>query len=276
MGPANEIAVRDAAGLINRSERPVILLGLLASRPENADAIHQFVERGRFPVVGTFQAAGSISRQLFKSFAGRVGLLANQPADKILESADLIIAIGFNPVEYDPPIWNKGRKRPIVHFDVLPADIDNCYNPSIELVGDIGASLRLITPLVTHSGPDSQIRHLLEAIAAEREVLTISAQEKNGVPIHPLRIVSELQQFLSSDMTICSDMGSFHIWLARYLFSFRARQVLISNGQTMGVALPWAIAATFGPAFRKGFINIGGRWFSILRDGIGNRSSAER
>lgn len=144
------------------------------------------------------------------------------------------------------------------------------------MVGDIGASLRLITPLVTHSGPDSQIRHLLEAIAAEREVLTISAQEKNGVPIHPLRIVSELQQFLSSDMTICSDMGSFHIWLARYLFSFRARQVLISNGQTMGVALPWAIAATFGPAFRKGFINIGGRWFSILRDGIGNRSSAER
>jgi acetolactate synthase-1/2/3 large subunit len=245
MGPANEIAVRDAAGLINRSERPVILLGLLASRPENADAIHQFVERGRFPVVGTFQAAGSISRQLFKSFAGRVGLLANQPADKILEAADLIIAIGFNPVEYDPPIWNKGRKRPIVHFDVLPADIDNCYNPSIELVGDIGASLRLITPLVTHSGPDSQIRHLLETIAAEREVLTISAQEKSGVPIHPLRIVSELQQFLSSDMTICSDMGSFHIWLARHLFSFRARQVLISNGQqTLGVALPWAIAAT--------------------------------
>ncbi len=67
----------------------------------------------------------------------------------------------------------------------------------------------------------------------------------NGVPIHPLRLISELQKILSSDMTICSDMGSFHIWLARYLFSFRARQVLISNGQqTLGVALPWAIAAT--------------------------------
>jgi acetolactate synthase-1/2/3 large subunit len=46
-------------------------------------------------------------------------------------------------------------------------------------------------------------------------------------------------------MTLCSDMGSFHIWLARHLYSFRARQVLISNGQqTLGVALPWAIAAT--------------------------------
>jgi len=45
-------------------------------------------------------------------------------------------------------------------------------------------------------------------------------------------------------MTICSDMGSFHIWLMRYLYSFRPRQLLITNGQqTLGVALPWAIAA---------------------------------
>jgi acetolactate synthase-1/2/3 large subunit len=39
-------------------------------------------------------------------------------------------------------------------------------------------------------------------------------------------------------------MGSFHIWLARHLYSFRARQILMTNGQqTLGVGLPWAIAA---------------------------------
>ena len=66
----------------------------------------------------------------------------------------------------------------------------------------------------------------------------------NGVPIHPMRLVHELQRVLSDDMTLCLDMGSFHIWLARHLYSFRPRQVLISNGQqTLGVALPWAIAA---------------------------------
>src|SRR6201998_2216712 len=38
--------------------------------------------------------------------------------------------------------------------------------------------------------------------------------------------------------------GSFHLWIAHFLFSFRARQILISNGQqTLGVALPWGIAA---------------------------------
>jgi acetolactate synthase I/II/III large subunit len=62
--------------------------------------------------------------------------------------------------------------------------------------------------------------------------------------MHPLRLVHELQKFVSDDVTLCSDMGSFHIWISRYLYSFRSRQVLITNGQqTLGVALPWAIAA---------------------------------
>ena len=50
---------------------------------------------------------------------------------------------------------------------------------------------------------------------------------------------------MDTDVTLCLDMGSFHLWLARHLYSFRARQVLITNGQkTLGVALPWAIAAS--------------------------------
>jgi len=67
----------------------------------------------------------------------------------------------------------------------------------------------------------------------------------SGVPIHPLRLIAELQDILTPDVTVCSDMGSFSMYLARYLYSFRARQFLITNGQqTLGVALPWAIAAT--------------------------------
>lgn len=59
------------------------------------------------------------------------------------------------------------------------------------------------------------------------------------------KLDSELQKLMSNDVTLCLDMGSFHLWLARRLYSFRARQILITNGQqTLGVALSWAIAAT--------------------------------
>ena len=60
-----------------------------------------------------------------------------------------------------------------------------------------------------------------------------------------MRLISELQKIMTPDVTVCSDMGTFSVYLSRYLFSFRARQLLISNGQqTLGVALPWAIAAS--------------------------------
>ena len=60
-----------------------------------------------------------------------------------------------------------------------------------------------------------------------------------------MRLVHELQPFLNSDMTLALDMGSFHLWMARHLYSYKPRQILITNGQqTLGVALPWAIAAS--------------------------------
>jgi acetolactate synthase-1/2/3 large subunit len=60
-----------------------------------------------------------------------------------------------------------------------------------------------------------------------------------------MRLVHELQPLLGTDITLCLDMGSFHLWMARHLYSVKARQILITNGQqTLGVALPWAIAAS--------------------------------
>jgi acetolactate synthase-1/2/3 large subunit len=244
-GPADTTAIKEAARLINRAKRPVVLLGLLASKPQNAAAIHKLIESGKLPVVGTFQAAGAVSMNLFSSFGGRVGQTNNQPADEILAAGDLVITIGYDPVEYWPSIWNKGNKRLIVHLDALPADIDNSYSPSVELIGDIAATLPLLIPQISHSSPEPSILRLLERISADREELARSSAALNGTPVHPLRLVSELQKILTPDTTLCLDMGSFHLWMARHLYSFRARQILISNGQqTLGVALPWAIAAT--------------------------------
>ncbi|WP_158790827.1 acetolactate synthase AlsS [Granulicella sp. L60] len=244
-GPADSEAVKEAARLINQAKRPVVLLGLLASKPENAAAVHALIEIGKLAVVGTFQAAGAVSANLFGNFGGRVGQINNQPADEILASGDLVVTIGYDPVEYWPSIWNKGNKRPIVHLDSLPADIDNSYSPTVELIGDIAGTIRLLTPLVSHSTLDPAIRRLLDKITEGREELVRSSAAMNGAPVHPLRLVSELQNILTPDTTLCLDMGSFHLWMARHLYSFRARQILISNGQqTLGVALPWAIAAT--------------------------------
>lgn len=244
-GPADKAAIAEAARLINAATTPVLLLGLLASKPATAVALQRFIAGGRLPVIGTFQSAGAVGADRLDNFGGRVGQLANQPADHLLDAADVVITVGYDPVEYDPSLWNKNRPRTLIHVDMLNADLDSSYSPQVELIGDIAQTLSSLTALLERVELPAAAGNILKVIAADRVQLGRDAALLAGSPIHPLRLVYELQKLMSSDVTLCLDMGSFHLWLARHLYSFRARQILITNGQqTLGVALPWAIAAT--------------------------------
>ncbi|MHA7845940.1 acetolactate synthase AlsS [Serratia sp. D1N4] len=261
--------IHTALKLIQQAKCPVLLLGLQASRPENSTAVRHLLQRTHMPVVGTYQAAGVIDVNDFSRFAGRVGLFNNQPADQLLQKADLVVSVGYSPIEYDPYMWNSQRQLKLVHIDVQPAEIDTCYRPDVELVGNISTTIDLLTEGFSHAlSVPAEVELILSDLSLQRAELAERAARRNSMPIHPLRIVKELQDIVSDDVTLCVDMGSFHIWIARYLYSFRARQLLISNGQqTMGVALPWAIGAAL--------VRPGDKVLSISGDGGFMQSSME-
>ncbi|ALL70308.1 acetolactate synthase, large subunit (plasmid) [Paraburkholderia caribensis MBA4] len=267
-GAAATEAIAAAAKLLDKARNPVLLVGLLASRPENAEAVRRFVEKTDIPVVGTYQAAGTIDAANLGRFAGRVGLWNNQPGDVLLDQADVVVTVGYGPVEYDPSLWNKDIRRPLIHVDVLPSDADRHYRPAVELVGDIAKTMDLLGTRVPGRQPSRELSAILSTLATARAALAQKAASLGGSPVHPLRIVKELQDVVDASTTMCVDMGSFHIWIARYLYSFRARQLLISNGQqTMGVALPWAIAASL--------VRPGEKVISVSGDGSFMQSSME-
>jgi len=61
-----------------------------------------------------------------------------------------------------------------------------------------------------------------------------------------MRLIYELRNLIGDDVTVVCDVGSIYVWMARYFNSYEPQRLLFSNGQqTLGVALPWAIAATF-------------------------------
>jgi acetolactate synthase I/II/III large subunit len=242
LGPADADAINEAVRLIGNAKQPVLLLGLLASQPAAAQAIRGLLTKTKFPVVCTYQGAGVVPREHVDRFGGRVGLFHTQPADKLLDAADVVLAVGFNPIEYEPRLWNHDKKRDLIQLDVVPADIDKDYRPQLELTGNIAATIKELAMRLEGKLPANSA--LLAEIVQGRAIFAQRAAALNGAPIHPMRLVKELQMLLSDDMTLCLDMGSFHIWLARHLYSFRARQILMTNGQqTLGVGLPWAIAA---------------------------------
>ncbi|WP_061296314.1 acetolactate synthase AlsS [Herbidospora cretacea] len=246
LGPAPGEQIRRAAEMIRDAERPVILAGLRSGDPDACAALRELVAGTDLPVVETFQAAGVISRKLEDHFVGRVGLFRNQPGDVLVAHADLLVTVGYDPVEYDPGLWNPDPDRPVVHIDSVNADIDNHYRPAVELRGDIAATL-------TELGrPLAGLRLSQQAnavIAEQRRALARIDERARAVPatelgLNPAAVILKIRELVDDDATVVADVGSNYIYTARHFRSYEPRHLLFSNGQqTLGVALPWAMAA---------------------------------
>jgi acetolactate synthase I/II/III large subunit len=244
LGPAPTDLIEQAARLLTAARSPVVLLGMGASEPQAVKAIRQLLGTFPIPAVGTFQGAGAISRELSSMFFGRVGLFRNQPGDKLLARADVVLTIGYDPVEYAPDAWNIARRAAIIHLDDTSCELSNEYQPEIELRGGVEATVTQLSKLL---GSRSLVMtNELQGLQAEWHALQRPIQPSQGTLVHPLDFVLTLRNLVDDDTVIASDMGSHHIWMARHFFEYEPRKLLFSDGQqTLGVGIPWAMAASF-------------------------------
>ncbi|NRR25784.1 acetolactate synthase AlsS [Bacillus velezensis] len=259
-GPAPEEAVSAAIAKIQTAKLPVLLVGMKGGRPEAVKQIRKLLAKTKLPFVETYQGAGTLSRELEDQYFGRIGLFRNQPGDLLLEQADVVLTIGYDPIEYDPKFWNVNGDRAIIHLDEIQADIDHAYQPELELLGDIAATVKQIEHDAVTFDMGSREKEVLSEL---KQMLTDSEKapsDHKSDRVHPLQIVQELRSAIDDDVTVTCDIGSHAIWMSRYFRAYEPLKLLISNGmQTLGVALPWAIAATL--------VNPGEKVVSVSGDG---------
>lgn len=244
LGSASADDIRYLAERIREAKLPVLLVGMRGSSEKETLAIRQLVGKTALPVVETFQAAGVISRELEAHFFGRVGLFRNQPGDMLLKRSDLVIAIGYDPIEYEARNWNAEKDARIIVIDEAPAEIDPFMQPERELIGDISATLDLLTGSLEPQQVSEDAKEYLASLQAELTEQDIVQSKGEAGILHPLEVINTLQSKVTDDMTVTVDVGSHYIWMARHFRSYEPRHLLFSNGmQTLGVALPWAISA---------------------------------
>ncbi len=245
LGPASPIESTLLAQRIKTAQLPVLLLGMRASDPETTKSIRNLVRDTHLPVVETFQGAGIIPRELEDDFFGRVGLFRNQPGDNLLKQSDLVIAVGYDPIEYEPRNWNQEAEANIIVIDSMRAEVDKHFQPEKELVGDISQTLDFLLPYMKGFDLPEASKVYLEKLREQLKMRDEPPALKEGqTTSHPLSIIQALQDRVSDEMTVAVDVGSFYIWMARHFRSYNPRHLLFSNGmQTLGVALPWAISA---------------------------------
>ena len=245
MGPADPNDLQKLVELIKNSKMPVILVGQRGADEEITVALRKLLSDYSLPVVETYQAAGVVSRDLEQqSYFGRIGLFRNQVGDQLLQQSDLVIAVGYDPIEYEPRNWNKEGNLRIVNLDTLPAQIDNHYTPIMQLVGNIATSLTELDKLLKgYEYPvaaTEQLAKYKQELDQDKKIQVPASDDAS----HPLAVVHAIQENVTDDMHVALDVGSHYIWMARHFRCYQPRHLLISNGmQTLGVGLPWAMVA---------------------------------
>lgn len=231
--------VARAVRTISGAQRPVILAGNGVIRSRAHEAVRQFARRVHIPVLHTFMAKGTLPDSEPLSLY-TIGLLARDYTSAVMEQADVVIAIGYDFVEYAPCFWNPHRDKRIVHIDGSPAEVDEHYIVEVGLLGDLRHSLDLIGAAVPPFD-------LSWSSISRKTVLDGFEAELAGSPSWPLRpqhLMRELRAALRPDDLVVCDVGAHKLWMARMFPCEVPNSCIISNGfAAMGIAVPGAIAA---------------------------------
>ena len=233
-------SINKAAAAIAKAEKPLILVGNGAIRANASETLTEFVTQLHIPVANTFMGKGAIPYTHPLSL-WTVGLQQRDFISCAFDEADLVIAIGYDLIEYSPKKWNPEGKTSIIHIGATPAEIDSSYIPLVEVVGDISDSLIDIMKRTDRQGKlSSSATDLRSKLKDNYEFYA----RDEGFPIKPQKIIYDLRQVMGPEDIVISDVGAHKMWMARHYHCDCPNTCIISNGfAAMGIAIPGAIAA---------------------------------
>jgi acetolactate synthase-1/2/3 large subunit len=258
----NKFVIDKAVKLILDSRKRLILVGNGCVRGNASIPIRKFVEKTGICSVNTFMAKGVISDK-WERHLRTIGIKNADHALIAMKDADLVIAIGYDLVEYNPKFWNGDFSKNIIHIDFTPAEVDTYYCPSVEIAADIESTINaILTQLHGSKAVDttSSSNCFLEMKISKgnkkikKEIIERANKykEDSEYPIKPERLITDVRKLIDSRDILISDVGAHKLWIAKIYETFHPNTCLISNGfASMGFALPGAIAAQLAFPHRK-------------------------
>jgi len=227
--------------LLDAAERPLLIAGNGAVRTDASQPLRDLVELTDYPVAATYMGKGAVSdadaRSLLTLDSGD-----HQEASEAIEAADLVVTVGYDIAEHDPAGWNPRAETTIVHVDSEPAEVYERYNPDLEIVADLGATLRAVRDRcaeVDASGDPDWYRDLREHIVAD-----VTVEPGADDPFTVAGTLPYLREAMADDDVLVSDVGSHKMRIAQNFPTYEPNTCIVSNGlAAMGIAVPGGVAA---------------------------------
>lgn len=243
--------VKKAAKIILESERPIILVGNGCIRENSSSHIRQFAEKTGICSMNTFMAKGVISDRSERHLQ-TIGIKQADHALLAMKHADVVIAIGYDLVEYSPKNWNGDLSKKIIHIDFTSAEVDTYYPPEVEIDADVEYTIdSILEELEKEKKEDSSIDFPKKEIPElfkqiKQQVVNRIERHKNdkSFPIQPEKLVTDVRACLGDKDIVISDVGAHKMWISKTYNTFEPNTCLIPNGFcSMGFSVPGAIAS---------------------------------
>jgi acetolactate synthase-1/2/3 large subunit len=237
--PPSRDALDRIAAAIARARRPIVILGLDLDPRATPAIVRRFVEALGAPVFVTPKAKGILPEDHPQFLGVCGGLAADALVLEFFERGDLLVGVGFEPVESDKT-WH--QSMPLV--SISPVSIAaGSFAPVDEATGDVVRSLTWLSeqsfePSAWTAGDRSAFRAALE------RTLDNHPSPANG--LSPLAVTRCLRDLYPAGTVMATDVGSIKLLVSQAWRSTEPLTFLESNGlSSMGYALPAAMAAKF-------------------------------
>lgn len=238
---AGDKAIGQAVELIQKSKRPLFLIGAGANRKRTSQMLTALIEKTGIPFFTTQMGKGVVSEKN-PHYLGTAALSENDYIHCAIAKADLIINIGHDIVEKPPFIMRQTDKRNVIHINFFPAIVDQIYFPQLEVVGDIATTVRQIGATIQNQKQwdFAYFIKMQKYVSSHFQSIT----KKEQFPYTPQKIVKIVRKNMKEEDILTLDNGMYKIWFARNYHTFAQNTLLLDNAlATMGAGLPSAIAA---------------------------------
>jgi acetolactate synthase-1/2/3 large subunit len=226
--------IQKIISLLENTRRPLIALGLTAARMGIKDSLLYFLDRCKIPVVITPMAKGVIAEN-HPCYAGVLFHSLSDYLEDIYEKTDLVIGIGYDPVEFNYEAWMPDV--PLLHFDTREKDVSSNANIT-QFIGPPEEWFALLKNLNAGS--------LIFEAAVIKGIRDEMVSVYNGFTNHfgPAAALRVLQDELPGDVILTSDVGSHLHLIGQFWITGEKGKLIITNGwSSMGFGLPAAMAA---------------------------------
>jgi acetolactate synthase-1/2/3 large subunit len=232
--------VRRAAQILREARNPVVLAGHGAARAGASAALIRFAQALNIPVATTFHGKGVFPDD-HPLALGTVGFMRHDYVNFGFDTADVIVAVGFELQEFNPVRINPSGDTKIIHVHRFPAEVDAHYDVAVGLTADISHSLDALSAAVWRtSAPATGGERIRQLLADE----LARGQADDRFPLTPARIVADTRAALGREDIVLVDTGALKMWMARLYPTYAPNTCLISNGlSTMAWTVPGAIGA---------------------------------